>query len=359
MSEMTLFKGKMSLPAMPADFVDPVTDRLAGSRGSGRRISIKGKAFRQIVNGDEVYISEENLLDVVIINAAPISRTYYAEEYQEGASVPPTCWSSDTVTPDADVPEEDKVSKTCATCPMNVAGSGKGDSRACRFAQRVAVVLDGEIEEEQVYQMQLPATSIFGDAEGNKMGLQAYARYLKANNANAIALVTRLKFDIAATQPKLFFSAVRPLTQEELDICLSLREHPDTLSALTMTVGETDGAKRDKNVPAKTSKVAQEEDEDDEAPVRAPKKKAPPAKKAPEPEYDEDDDAEEEEEPAPPVRKPAAKKSAVPAKKAPVVLDEEDEEDEEPPEPVKAPRKKAPPVEEPAELDDLLGEWDD
>ena len=343
MSEMTLFKGKGQLPTLPAGFVDPVTDTIAGNAGGGRRISIKGKAFRQIVDGKEVFVSEENLLDVVIINAAPISRMYYAEKYKDGEALAPTCWSADTQTPAAAVPADQKQASRCADCPMNIKGSGDADSRACRFSQRVAVVLDGEIEEKNVYQMQLPATSIFGNAEGNKMGLQAYARFLKANNANAISIVTRMKFETAATQPKLLFTAVRPLTQDELDICVSLRDHPDTIDAITLTVGETDGAKAKAEAPAAPKKAKPApvvEDDEEEAP--APKKKAKPA-----PVVVEDDEEEE-------VYTPPPKK----AKPAPVV---EDDEEEEVPVPKKAAPKKSAPavVEASGNLEDLMSEWDD
>lgn len=338
MSEMTLFKGKAQLPTLPVGFVDPVTDVIAGKAGGGRRISIRGKAFRQVVGGQEVNVSEENLLDVVIINAAPISRMYYEGEYKEGEVTAPTCWSADTLTPAPQVIASNRQASRCADCPQNIKGSGKSDSRACRFSQRIAVVLDGEIEDRHVYQLQLPATSVFGDAEGNKMGLQAYARFLKANNANAIALVTRMKFETAATQPKLLFSAVRPLTQEELDICVSLRDHPDTIDAITLSVGETDGAKAPAAVAAPAKKAAPVvEDEDD---VPQPKKKAKPA-----PVVEDDED----EEVAPPPKK---------SKPAPVV---EEEEEEEIPVPKKAaPKKSAPPaVEESGNLEDLMSEWDD
>ena len=329
MGELTLFNGKYKMPALPQDFVDPVTDAISGGGGGGRRISIKGKAFRQYVGGKEVHVSEDNALDVVLISAAPISRTYYDKTYVEGESVAPTCWSSDTVAPDATVAKENRQASRCADCPMNIKGSGQGDSRACRFSQRVAVVLDGEIEERQVYQLQLPATSVFGEADGTKMPLQAYGRFLKANNANAVALVTRLKFDIKATQPKLFFSAVRPLEQDELDICLSLRDHPDTLAAVTLSVAQTDSVGHS-----------------DEAPAKKVVKRAP----AEAVEDDEDDDA-----PAAP-RKTAAKKK--PAQK--VVDDEDDEDGEDVPEPVKSTKKKAAPAAaDNDDLDSLIDDWDD
>jgi hypothetical protein len=352
MSEMTLFKGKGQMPVLPQDFIDPVTDAIAGGAGSsgGRRISIKGKAFRQIVGGKEVNISEDNTLDVVLINAAPVSRMYYAGAYKEGEVLPPTCWSSDTQSPDSSVPKENRQASRCNDCPMNIKGSGTGDTRACRFSQRVAVVLDGEIEEENIYQMQLPATSVFGNAEGNKMPLQAYGKFLKANNAHAIAVVTRMKFDIGATQPKLFFSAVRPLSQEELDVCLSLREHPDTMAAITLTVAETDGVKLPTSGTKKAAPVVDEDDDDEvEAPVKATKKAAV---KKPVVLEDEDDE-EEEEEVAPPPKK----------KKAPVVIEQEDEDDEEEEiaEPVKAVKKKTAeaPAGEPKSLDAMIDDWDD
>lgn len=345
MSEMTLFKGKYAMPAMPQDFNDPLTDAISGGGGSGgRRISIKGKAFRQVVNGKEVSISEENLLDVVLISAAPVSRMYYAGAYKEGEVVPPTCWSSDTQTPDNSVPKENRQSARCNDCPMNIKGSGTGDTRACRFSQRVAVVLDGEIEDKNIYQMQLPATSVFGDAEGNKMPLQAYGRFLKANNAHAIAVVTRMKFDIGATQPKLFFSAVRPLSQEELDICLSLRDHPDTLAAITLSVSQTEGVPA---LPAATTaaKKAVVVEDDDEEEVPAPKKVA--AKKAAVKPVVVEDDEEEEEVPAPKKKKPA-----------PVLV--EDDEEEEIAEPVKAVKKNAAPTQTDVKpLDELIDDWDD
>ena len=73
----------------------------------------------------------------------------------------PTCWSSDTDKPDdnVDAPQASR----CADCEQNVKGSGKGESRACRYSQKIAVSLEEDMD--NVYQMQLPATSIFGDTK--------------------------------------------------------------------------------------------------------------------------------------------------------------------------------------------------
>lgn len=318
MSNITLFEGKkFKLPAMPSGFEDSITKTIAGG-GSGsagnRRISIKGKAFRQVVNGEEIYVSEDRTLDVILVNAAPVSRQYYEGAYDPKATaIPPTCWSSNTQAPDPSVPADQRQSDKCMTCPQNIKGSGQGESRSCRFSQRVAVLLDGDLEKKEVYQLQLPATSVFGDGKDGKMGLQAYGKFLAANNVHAISVITRMKFDVASEQPKLSFNAVRPLDQEELDIALEMRDSAEAKTAVTMTVGAFDGAK----------KAA--------APAAPVKKKAAPVVE------------EEDEEPAP-----------KPKKKAAPVVEEEDDE------PVVRSTKKAVPKEEPvSDLDDVLGEWDD
>jgi len=330
MSDITLFEGKkFKLPAMPVGFEDNITKTLAGGSFSGatnRRISIKGKAFRQVVNGEEIYVSEDRTLDVVLVNAAPVSRQYYEGAYDPKATaVPPTCWSSNTQTPDASVPEDQRQSDKCMTCPQNIKGSGQGETRSCRFAQRVAVLLDGDIEKKEVYQLQLPATSVFGDGKDGKMGLQAYGKFLAANGVHAISVVTRMKFDVSSEQPKLSFKAVRPLEQDELKIALEMRDSDEAKDAVTLTVGEFDASKSSKAAPAekaapkKKAAPIVEDDEDDE-PAPKPKKKA-----APVVEDDEDDE-------------PVVRKTKKPV---PVVEDDEDED----------PKLK--------KLDDLIGEWDD
>ena len=167
--------------------------------GGGKRISIKGGVFRLMADGKEITSIDDRHLDVVIVNAAPkISRTYYEGQYVEGETKSPDCWSADGEKPDASV--EGAQASDCASCPMNVKGSGQGESKACRFSQRLAVVLANDIGGD-VMQLQLAATSIFGKEEGDKRPLQAYARYLAAQNINPETLVTQLRFDTKAAVP--------------------------------------------------------------------------------------------------------------------------------------------------------------
>jgi hypothetical protein len=261
-----------------------LTKSLTGGTGGGstKRISIKGGVFRLMADGKEITSIDDRHLDVVIVNAAPkISRTFYAGQYVEGETKGPDCWSADGDKPDASI--EEPQASDCASCPMNVKGSGQGESKACRFSQRLAVVLANDVQGD-VMQLTLAATSIFGKEEGDKRPLQAYARYLAAQNINPETLVTRLRFDTKAAVPKLFFQPVRWLEDDEYEVAVKKGESVEAKMAVTMSV-----AKPAEKAPQLEGKK--------------PSLKAEP--KAEEAEVDE-----------PEKRKPAAKASAVPAKKA-------------------------------------------
>ena len=272
MSELALFKG--GLPAYLKNAADDATNALAGTGEGGlgaRRISIKGGVFREFIGGKEYRVSEERSMNVVIIKAAPkVSRIYYAGSYTEGETVSPTCWSSDSQRPDEKVKE--KQSATCLTCPQNIKGSGQGDSRACRYQQRLAVVLDGEIDKEEVYQLVLPPTSVFGDGEKGKLPLQAYARHLKNHGTPITGVVTEMRFDTASPTPKLVFKPVRPVTEDEFEIIQKLKDSSEATAAITLTVAQTDGVNDKPKLgfgkPAQKAEVVEEE-------VEEPKKAAP------------------------------------------------------------------------------------
>jgi hypothetical protein len=272
MSEMTLFKG--GLPSYLKVAADDATNALAGTSDGGglgsRRISIKGGVFREFIGGKEYRVSEERSMNVVIIKAAPkVSRIYYAGSYTEGEAVSPTCWSSDSQKPDEKV--KDKQSATCLNCPQNIKGSGQGDSRACRYQQRLAVVIDGEIDKEEVYQLVLPPTSVFGDGEKGKLPLQAYARHLKNHGTPITGVVTEMRFDTASPTPKLVFKPVRPVTEEEFAKVQELKESKEAIQAITLTVAQTDGVK-DKPKAALAAPVVEEVEI--EEPKKAVSKKA-------------------------------------------------------------------------------------
>lgn len=242
--------------------MDATTKALVGGGGNSRRISIEGSAFRMIVNGEEMAVSEDRKMNIVVVAAAPtINRQYYEGTYVKGKATPPTCWSADGKTPSKE--SEKPQHATCDNCPQNIAGSGQGESRACRFQQRLAVVLEGEID-GPVYQLALPATSLFGKGEANntKLPLQAYARYLAENGTPITAVVTEMKFDTNAATPKLTFKAVRHLSEEEFGISQEQGSSSDANQAISLTVFKQDQKNK--------APVEVEEEAEEEAP--APKK---------------------------------------------------------------------------------------
>jgi len=277
MSDLTLFKG--GLPAYLKNAVDDTTNALAGGELGARRISIKGGVFREFIGGKEYRVSEERAMNVVIIKAAPkVSRKFYAGTYVEGEVVAPACWSTDGMRPDEGVKE--KQSATCMSCPQNIKGSGQGDSRACRYEQRLAVIIDGEIDKEEVYQLVLPPTSVFGDGEKKKLPLQAYARHLKSNGLPVTGVVTEMRFDTASPTPKLVFNPIRGVTEEEFEVIQRLGNSQEAISAITMTVAQTDGVKNKPKVftsldKPKAEKVVEKvEAEEVEEPKKSVTKKA-------------------------------------------------------------------------------------
>ena len=198
-----------------------------------RRISLYSRKF-SIVVGKETAIIEEDFKDIVVVNAAPVSRSYFENAYDPNRSVAPTCWSADTQRPSVDVPQENKQAARCMDCPQNIRGSGSNHGRACRFSQRLAIVFDGQLDE--VYQLQLPATSIYGRDSNGHMPMQGYVKFLSSRGAVATRLVTRVYFDEQSPIPKLYFKPIRSLSNEEVSTVQDLKDHPDTLKAIRLDV---------------------------------------------------------------------------------------------------------------------------
>ena len=298
---------------------------LAGNVNAGggmKRVSIKGGVFRLLSSGKEIASIEDRHLDVIIVKAAPkVSRIFYAGGYdKDAAAAAPDCTSADGEKPDAGV--KNKQSSSCATCPQNIAGSGTGQSRACRYQQRLAVVLANNPDGD-VLQVTLPATSIFGKEDGEKRPLQAYARYMAAQTppVNLDAIVTRMKFDTKAESPKLFFSPQRWLTDDEYETAQEQSKSKDAEKAVAVTPASADGVAAPAPLKIEGKRPMGELTKEEDAPVYEEiiEKTKPKAKaKAVEVE------AEEE----PEVRKAPAKVESVPTKKgklADIVADWDDE----------------------------------
>jgi hypothetical protein len=253
---------------------------MGGSGGESKRISIKGGVWRMLVNGKEIATNEDRAMNVVIAAAAPkVSRTFYAGTYKEGEVTKPDCWSAEGDVPDPK--SQNPQSKRCVDCPQNVKGSGQGEGRACRYSQRLAVVLANDIHGD-VFQLTLPGQSIFGEGSPGKWPLQMYAKMIGSKGVPITAVVTEMRFDTASATPKITFKPVRVLDGAEHAAVIEAGKSAAAQRAITMTVAESDGVKiTPPPTPKLESKpqVVVEDEVETVEPVKRTKKEEPVAEK--------------------------------------------------------------------------------
>jgi len=217
-NDVALFEGMANVPAHLQGGELSETAKALGGAGGGqslKRVSIRGGVFRMMVGSQEVATNEDRGMNMIIVKSAPgWSRTYYEGVYKEGVTASPACWSDDGNAPSANV--ENPQSPLCASCPQNVKGSAlQGTGKACRYSARLAVVLEGDPKGD-VYGIQVPGTSIFGDTENAKYdSLQDYVKKLAGFGYDVIKVVTEFRFDAKANGTRLMFRAVRPLNEDE------------------------------------------------------------------------------------------------------------------------------------------------
>ena len=95
--------------------------------------SANSPVFEVPGENDESEMAKE--LRGVIVLQHP-ANSFYAEAYT-GGSNPPDCGSYDGVT--------GSTGQECATCPMNVFGSGQGQSKACKNKRMLYILPEGEL----------------------------------------------------------------------------------------------------------------------------------------------------------------------------------------------------------------------
>lgn len=270
MSDITLFQSNNLPDYLKEVELDDLTKALAGNT-STKRISIRGGVFRLMVSGEEVAKNENRSMNIVIVNGGRhIGRQYYIGKYVPGETAAPDCWSNDGEKPDASI--QSPQHSTCEGCPQNIKGSGQGDSRACRYQQKLAVLLADDINGD-VYQLALAATSIFGRGDTDKMPFQQYAKYVGSQGKNINTLVTEMRLDSDSDTPKLTFKPVRFLSREEWEIARQKGDSPAAKAAITQTPATTDGTKK------LAAKAAPSEEDVGEPTKRTAKKNAEPAAK--------------------------------------------------------------------------------
>ena len=194
------------------------------------RIVFNGKGSWEMKLGSESQKSIESKdLNVIIIGVAPkVSRAFYEDAYTPGFAKPPVCWSTDSVNPSHVIASPQ--ASTCTECPKNIKGSN--GSKPCRFFRRIAVVSPDDIS-GQIFQMQLPATTIFPQNSGTKMAFNGYLKYLGSKNTPIDRVITQMYFDDEVSYGKLFFAAIEFVSEENTKVLETLVDAPEIQEAIT------------------------------------------------------------------------------------------------------------------------------
>ena len=248
MSNITIFEEPSNMMTVKRE------SRLADKIGSGttlRRIATNTNGtFKRIVNGEQIGKAAPHELNIIVVDMLKeVSREYYASDYDpEGKATLPDCWSADGRAPDPKA--SNRQGASCASCPMNIDGSGnKGRGKACRFKRRIAVLVEGDPTGD-IYQMSLAAKSLFGKGIGNEHPFESYCNFLKANGEAPDTVVTKVMYDTEADTLTLKFKAVRHLTQGEADLVDAAFASGEAARYVKLTTAEAD------NVTAKPAQVA-------------------------------------------------------------------------------------------------------
>jgi len=234
----------------------------SGIQSSFKSISIRGSKWR-IRQGDEevAIVDPTNQLPVQFIEVTllaantHLSKTFYAQKFQEGTHASPDCASANGVHPDAGVATP--VASYCQTCPKNQWGSAISESsgkqiKACQDSKRLAVVA-GTIF-DTVYLLNVPATSL--------QALRSYADALNSRNRPFYGVVTRLMFDPNTSHPQLIFKYVRDLTAAEYAAAKEKLQDP-IIDSIT-------GEFKDSNVPVAAPAAPVQQPVATPAPVQQP-----------------------------------------------------------------------------------------
>lgn len=239
-TELTIPGGdnKLTIPAhIAARFRPEESNIITGDRVPS--LTIKGKVFTIQADGEVTPLMKRddegneyplaNLPVVILDYAARLGRNYFEGAYDPNEVKPPTCWSLDGITPEAEVPDDIKDTQTswkCATCPMAVKGSSVTDNgkaaTACAQHRILAVVPIKRLDLPPM-RLRIAQTSNYDGRSPDlkAKNLYAFSNYLDAIKARGIphtqSVVTQLSFDPNAAYPKLLFRAQRYVDDTEIE----------------------------------------------------------------------------------------------------------------------------------------------
>jgi len=264
--------------------VSELTKSLMGKTSTGvKRIVPKNGIFTKEIGGKPMGKIKGDV-NVVIINSSPkVGRIFYANAWTPDAEpTAPDCFSNDGNSPDAG--STNKQAERCDDCERNIKGSGQGNSKACRYSRRIAVMLEDDFGtplEGDVYQMNLASKTLFGQspAENTHM-FENYVKYLGNNGKSLDWYITKISFNEENNNASQLFTPVEHIKRHQYDVISKIATTPAVVKMVTMTPYQADMSGRTPSleVPKSFAKpVAAKEDDIVEEPKKRESKKADPA----------------------------------------------------------------------------------
>lgn len=195
-----------------------ITRRIAAPTGD----RIRFNSNRSFITPDGL---EGEELEVVVLDFMS-SNVFYEGIYDRDNPQPPACFSigpePSTLVPSPSSPN--RQADTCASCPNNQFGSAiTGKGKACKNTRLIAVTPATVLEDEEqqadapIWIMAIPPTSL--------KAFDSYVSSLATKHRRIpIGVVTRVTMDPGSTYAAPRFSIVRPLENDELGICMPMRE---------------------------------------------------------------------------------------------------------------------------------------
>jgi len=192
-------------------------------------------------------------IEVVILRGAKTqSKAYFGQAY-DGSSRIPDCWSSDSIRPDTAV--ENKISAQCNGCPKDawVTAPNGRRQKMCNDHKRVALVPADDMKNEA-----FGGALLFRVPAGSLANLNQYSDELMKMDIPYFAYTTIVTLEIGADRvTRLTFAYGRPLTDEEADLIIAMREDQRVLSMVSDQIVPEEGETNGTTPPQKAAAVEQ------------------------------------------------------------------------------------------------------
>lgn len=226
-------------------------------KGKVWTVNIGGNKTPLMKTNDEGDVEPRGTIQLVILGYNDRrGRSYYDTGFDDEKPKQPTCWSPDGITPDPSSIE--LQAEKCANCPMSVKGSKVTDNNsegiACQGYRLTAVQLYQTWPEIPPLRLRLAVTS---DWDGNNKENEANGWYAFSNLMDFLrsrgvkhtaSAIVKAKFDPSVAYPKVLFSPIGWITEDDEAFLAPLATSPDVQALLSQkyTPAGGDNVRKDK-----------------------------------------------------------------------------------------------------------------